>query len=157
MSVMAGIRLIQHAPGAPGLRLLGLGPGLKPTRGLLKLQRLLNKHAFWAQGRSTASLRKILAGSTVVVSLWRSKRLLGFGRATSDGICRAVLWDVVVAGDLQGHGIGRQVIEALLAAPGISNVERVYLMTTNSTGFYEQLGFKSSTNQQLLLLKRQNN
>ena len=153
---MVGIRLIQHAPGAPGLRWLGLGPGLKPTRGLLKLQRLLNKHAFWAQGRNTATLRKILAGSTVVVSLWRGKRLLGFGRATSDGVCRAVLWDVVVAGDLQGHGIGRQVIEALLAAPGIRNVERIYLMTTNSRGFYEQLGFKSSTNQQLLLWKRQN-
>ncbi len=151
---MTGIRLIQHAPGAPGLRLLGLGPGLKPTRGLLKLQRLLNKHAFWAQGRSTASLRKTLAGSNVVISLWRGKRLVGFGRATSDGICRAVLWDVVVAGDLQGYGFGRQVIEALLAAPGIRNVERVYLMTTNSRGFYEQLGFKITTKQQLLLLRR---
>lgn len=153
---MACIRLIHHAPGAPGLRWIGLGPGLKPTRGLLKLQRLLNKHAFWAQGRSKATLRKILAGSNVVISLWRGKRLVGFGRATSDGICRAVLWDVVVAGDLQGHGFGLQVIKALLAAPGINNVERVYLMTTNSRGFYEQLGFKSSTNQQLLLLKRQN-
>ena len=60
---MAGIRLIQHAPVAPGLRWLGLGPGLKPTRGLLKLQNLLNKHAFWAQGRSTANLRKILSGA----------------------------------------------------------------------------------------------
>lgn len=149
---MTGIRLIHHAPGAPGLRWLGLGPGLKPTRGLLKLQRLLNKHAFWAQGRSTASLRKILAGSTVVISLWRGKRLVGFGRATSDGICRAVLWDVVVSGDLQGNGFGRQVIEALLAAPGISNAERVYLMTTNSRGFYEQLGFQSAANQELLLL-----
>ncbi|KGG27043.1 putative acetyltransferase [Prochlorococcus sp. MIT 0702] len=154
---MAGIRLIQHAPGAPGLRWLGLGPGLKPTRGLLKLQRLLNKHAFWAQGRSTASLRKILAGSNVIISLWRGKRLVGFGRATSDGICRAVLWDIVVAGDLQGHGFGRQVIDALLAAPGIRGVERVYLMTTKSQGFYEQLGFENSTNQQLLLLKHKNN
>ena len=153
---MADLRLIQHATGAPGLRWLGLGPGLKPTQGLLKLQRLLNKHAFWAQGRSTANLRKILAGSTVVVSLWSGQRLVGFGRATSDGICRAVLWDVVVADNLQGHGFGRQVIEALLGAPGIDNVERVYLMTTNSRGFYEQLGFKTSANQQLLMLKRQN-
>ena len=62
-----------------------------------------------------------------MVSLWRGKRLVGFGRATSDGFSRAVLWDIVVAGDLQGHGLGR--------APAVVGVERVYLMTTNSAGF----------------------
>tara|TARA_B100000959_G_C14645997_1_gene486353 strand:+ start:170 stop:628 length:459 start_codon:yes stop_codon:yes gene_type:complete len=151
---MAGIRLIQHAPGAPGLRWLGLGPGLKPTRGLLKLQNLLNNHAWWAQGRSTANLRKILSGSNVIISLWRGKRLVGFGRATSDGICRAVLWDVVVAGDLQGCGLGRQVVKALLTSSAIRDVERVYLMTTNSSEFYHQLGFRNVDNQHLLIKKQ---
>ena len=151
---MAGIHLIQHAPGAPGLRLLGLGPGLKPTRGLLKLQRLLNKHAFWAKGRSHRELRKMLAGSTVVISLWSGKRIIGFGRATSDGTCRAVLWDVVVAGDLQGCGLGRQVLEALLACNAISNAKRVYLMTTNSAEFYRQLGFRYVDNQHLLVREK---
>ncbi len=151
---MAGIHLIQHAPGAPGLRLLGLGPGLKPTRGLLKLQLLLNKHAFWAKGRSHRELRKMLAGSTVVISLWSGKRIIGFGRATSDGTCRAVLWDVVVAGDLQGCGLGRQVLEALLACNAISNAKRVYLMTTNSAEFYRQLGFRNVDNQHLLVREK---
>lgn len=151
---MAAIRLIQHAPGAPGLRWFGLGPGLRPTRGLLKLQRLFNKHAFWASGRSIAQLRRLLAGSTVVITLWCGKRMIGFGRATSDGIYRAVLWDVVVAGDLQGCGLGRQVVEALLNAPSISTVERVYLMTTKSTDFYKQLGFQKTKKQQLLCLEK---
>ncbi|MFL0734051.1 MAG: GNAT family N-acetyltransferase [Prochlorococcus sp.] len=151
---MAAIRLIQHAPGAPGLRWFGLGPGLRPTRGLLKLQRLFNKHAFWARGRSIAQLRRLLAGSTVVITLWRDKRMIGFGRATSDGICRAVLWDVVVVGDLQGCGLGRQVVEALLTAPTIKSVERVYLMTTKSTDFYKQLGFQKTKKQKLLCLEQ---
>jgi len=148
---MSVFRLIQHAPGAPGLRLLGLGPGLRPSRGLLKLQRLLDKHAFWARGRSLQELRCLLARSEAVVSLWRGKRLVGFGRATSDHSCRAVLWDVVVAGDLQGRGLGRQVVEALLAGPCVRSVERVYLMTTNSAGFYRQLGFQQADPQQLLV------
>ena len=63
---MNGTRLLMHAPGAPGLRLLGLGPGLRPTRGLYKLQRLLNQHAFWAQGRSISQLRRMLAGSAAL-------------------------------------------------------------------------------------------
>ena len=148
---MTRYRLVEHAPGAPGLRWFGLGPDLRPTRGLLKLQRLFRKHAFWAESRSQSQLKRMLKGSTVVVSLWRGKRLVGFGRATSDGIHRAVLWDVVVAGDLQGQGLGRRVVEALLDSPRLRNVERIYLMTTNSAGFYRQLGFISAEQQQLLI------
>ena len=128
-----------------------MGAGLRPTRGLLKLRRLFQKHAFWAQQRNDAELRRMLRGSDVVVSLWRGKRLVGFGRASTDGIYRAVLWDIVVAGDLQGRGLGRKVVEALLSSPSLRNVERLYLMTTNSAGFYQQLGFKKVDPQQLLI------
>ena len=148
---MTRIRLVRHACGAPGMRLLGLGPGLRPSRALLKLQRLFQKHAFWAKARSTSDLRRMLLGSAVVVSLWRGKRLVGFGRATSDGIHRAVLWDIVVAGDLQGRGLGRQVVEALLESKQLMHVERTYLMTTNSTGFYQQLGFRKAEAQTLMI------
>nr|WP_225323185.1 GNAT family N-acetyltransferase [Synechococcus sp. RSCCF101] len=149
------MRLLRHAPGAPGLRWLGLGPDLRPTRGLWKLQRLLDQHSFWAAGRSRPQLRRLLAGSTVAVSAWQGKRLVGFGRASSDGVFRAVLWDVVVATDLQGVGIGRRLVETLLETPALSGCERVYLMTTNSSGFYRQLGFRSADSQQLLVRKRQ--
>tara|TARA_B100001175_G_C19438038_1_gene604654 strand:- start:316 stop:771 length:456 start_codon:yes stop_codon:yes gene_type:complete len=151
---MAPIRLVHHAPGAPGLRLIGLGPNFIPARALLKLQRLFDRHAFWARGRSFTQLRRLLAGSDAVVSVWRGKRLVGFGRATSDGFSRAVLWDIVVAGDLQGHGLGRRVLEELLHAPAVVGVERVYLMTTYSAGFYSQLGFRAADPQQLLVLRR---
>ncbi len=151
---MAYIKLIKHAPGAPGLRLLGLGPGLLPTRGLAKLRRLFDKHAFWANGRSFYQLRQLLAGSQVVVSLWQGKRMVGFGRATSDGICRAVLWDVVIPVDLQRQGLGRQVVEALLNSKSINEVERVYLMTSNSADFYKQMGFQNVEDQQLLVKKQ---
>ena len=151
---MTRYRLVEHASGAPGLQWFGMGPDLKPTRGLLKLQRLFDKHAFWAQQRNQRQLKRMLAGSTVVVSLWRGKRLVGFGRATSDGIHRAVLWDVVVAGDLQGRGLGRRVVEALLSTRSIRGAERIYLMTTNSAGFYEQLGFEAAQPQKLLIRKQ---
>ena len=65
-----------------------------------------------------------------------------------------MLWDIVVAGDLQGHGQGRRVIEELLHCHAVAGVERVYLMTTNSAGFYRQLGFQDAAPQQLMVLKR---
>ena len=146
------IRLIKHAPGSPGLRLLGLGPNLLPCKGVLKLRKLLDKHAFWAQGRSNKKLRQLLARSSVVVSLWRGTRMVGFGRATSDGTYRAVLWDIVVADDLQGMGLGRQVVDALLSAAIVKDVEKIYLMTTKSSEFYVQLGFEPCQGQSLLCI-----
>ena len=40
----------------------------------------------------------------------------------------------------------------LLAAPPVAAAERVYLMTTNSHGFYERLGFREATSQRLMRL-----
>ena len=144
------IQLLRHRPGAPGLR-LGLGPGLRPLGGIRQLQALFADNSFWASGRSASNLRRMLRGSEAVVSAWREGRLVGFGRATSDGCYRAVLWDVVVARDDEGKGLGRQLVSALLETGPVANAERVYLMTTNSQGFYERLGFESVENQKLML------
>jgi N-acetylglutamate synthase-like GNAT family acetyltransferase len=65
-----------------------------------------------------------------------------------------VLWDVVVADDHQGRGLGRRIVEALLQEPALQGVERTYLMTTNSAGFYEQLGFTAVDSQRLMLRQR---
>jgi len=139
----AAIEVVSHR--ARGLRLRWLPGQLK------QLQLLLDGHSFWAGGRSTRQLRRMLAGSQAVVSAWSGARLVGFGRASSDGVFRAVLWDVVVAEDQQGQGLGRRIVEALITSPTLERVERVYLMTTNSSGFYRQLGFQQVRSQQLML------
>ena len=139
----APIQLIRHRRSAWRLR---RAPGQ-----LRQLQQLLDAHSFWASGRSQRDLSRMLAGSQAVVSAWQASHLVGFGRATSDGVFRAVLWDVVVAGEQQGRGLGRGIVEALLQEPALQGVERVYLMTTNSSGFYEQLGFTAVDSQRLML------
>ena len=94
----------------------------------------------------------MLWGSEAIVSAWQGERLVGFGRATGDGQFRAVLWDVVVARDVQGQGLGRRLVEALIAMPVVTKAELIYLMTTNSEGFYQRLGFTNVQNQQLMKL-----
>tara|TARA_B100000902_G_C26502178_1_gene524498 strand:+ start:39 stop:503 length:465 start_codon:yes stop_codon:yes gene_type:complete len=151
---MKVISLVKHAPTAPGLRLLGIGPGLRPTNGLEKLQAFLNENTFWARGRNKQQICEMLSNSTVVVSLWHHNQLIGFGRATSDLVFRAVLWDVIIASDRQGLGFGKLIIEAILKNKKIKSVERIYLMTTNSSEFYKQFGFKINNKQSLLLLNK---
>ena len=137
------VHLVLHRSGAVRLR---WWPGH-----LEQLQTLLDQHSFWAQGRSRRQLKRMLAGSQAVVSAWRGGRLVGFGRASSDWSFRAVLWDVVVASDQQHQGLGLRLVSTLLVAPALREVERVYLMTTNGSGFYSRLAFAPVTSQVLML------
>lgn len=137
------IHLIQHRCGGLRLRLV-------PGR-MEQLRQLFEEHSFWARTRSQQQLATMLRGSQAAVSAWQGARLVGFGRATSDRMFRAVLWDVVVAGQHQGQGLGRRLVAELLQSPAVRNVERVYLMTTNSAGFYRRLGFDTTHRQHLLV------
>ena len=56
---MNEISLINHARGALGLRVFGLGPNLKPTNGLIKLKKLLDTNAFWAKNRTINDLKNV--------------------------------------------------------------------------------------------------
>ena len=151
------IQIIQHAPGAPGLRILGLGPKGRLVKGLHKLKELLDEEAFWANGRDYKSLRKMLFHSTEIISIWEEDCLIGFGRATSDKIYRAVLWDIVVKSEFKGVGIGKLIVENLINQKSIKNVERVYLMTTKKRSFYTKFGFKKEIKQELMILSKDKN
>lgn len=120
-----------------------------------QLQALFMDNSFWARERRLAGLLRCLQGSDVIVSTWDGEDLVAVGRATSDGIYRAVLWDVVVRQDWQGRGAGRAVVVRLLAAPAVRCAERVYAMTTHGTGFYQRLGFHEEGKQHLMLLQPQ--
>jgi ribosomal protein S18 acetylase RimI-like enzyme len=133
-------RVVLHGPGALGLRLWHLH----------RVQQLLDRHSFWACGRRRRDLNRMLAASQAAVSAWEGSRLVGFGRASSDGVFRATLWDVVVAEEQRGQGLGRRLVEQLLGAPALRGVERVYLMTSNGAAFYERLGFRSVDDQTLM-------
>ena len=148
---MKPVFLIKHSKGALGLRLLGLGPNFKPTKGLLKLQKFLHRNAFWAKDRTIKDLRKCLAKSDVIISIWSHNEPVGFGRALSDGIYRSVLWDIVIDQHHQGKGYGKMIVENILESKQIKHTKKIYLMTTSKKLFYSQVDFKEVTSQNLLV------
>ena len=150
--LMKDISLIKHASSAPGLRLFGLGPAFMPMKGLEKLQFLFNQNALWAKDRNIDQIKKMLANSNVIITLWNKNNLVGFGRATTDQVYRAVLWDIVVSKDVQRVGLGKIIVDELLKDKKINSAEKIYLMTTESKDFYKQLGFKVNSNQFLMML-----
>ena len=151
---MKNFNLIQHASGAPGLRIFGLGPKYIPQNGIKKLQTLFDENTSWASERNKNDIKKMLSRSDVVVSVWKDTKLIGFGRATTDKVYRAVLWDIVVDKKHQKFGIGKNIVKSLLSNQLILNVEKVYLMTTNFGKFYSKMGFKFEENQNLMFLEK---
>lgn len=120
-----------------------------------QLQALFEVTAFWASDRSPEDWATAIAHSKPVVTVWDGDRLIGFARATSDGIYRATIWDVVIHPDYQGAGLGRKLVETVLMHPHMNRVERVYLMTTHQQHFYERIGFECNSSTTMVLSNRQ--
>lgn len=124
------------------------------TKDLEQLRTLFEQAAFWAAGRRPEDLATAISHSCPVVTAWHGELLIGFARATSDGVYRATIWDVVVHDDYQGAGLGRKLVETVLSHPHMSSVERVYLMTTNQQRFYQRVGFSENTTTTMVLLNQ---
>ncbi len=154
---MNKFKIVKHAPGAPGLRYLGLGPNFAPQQGMKKLISLLHKNTFWAKNRSIASLSKMLSNSDVVISVWENKNLIGFGRATTDQTFRAVLWDIIVDKEYQINGIGMKIVQSILQNKLICKVEKIYIMTTHCQKFYSNNGFIVPEGQSLMVYNSSTN
>ncbi len=110
--------------------------------------------AFWAKHRQPGEMAQVIAHSKPVVTAWNGKQLIGFSRAMSDGLFRATIWDVVIHPDYQGAGLGRRLVETIIAHPHMNRVERTYLMTTHQQRFYERIGFEQNSSTTMVLHHR---
>ncbi len=117
-----------------------------------QLIQLFNRNAFWAQDRCPTSMARAIERSSPVVTLWDGERMIGFGRATSDGAYRAVIWDVVIDQDYRRQGLGGKLVETLISHPDVLGVERIYLFTTHQQGFYQRIGFVENPSTTLVLM-----
>jgi len=122
---------------------------------LRKLQHLLQSAAFWARDRNLEDLRLAVVNSNPVISAWEGDHMVGFARATSDGVFRATIWDVVVHPEMQGSGLGSRLMDELLKQPRLKRVERIYLMTSHQQGFYERLGFAENKTTTMVSLQQE--
>ena len=86
--------------------------------------------------RKPFDLAKAYRNSYAVVFAHQDGDLVGAARALSDGFYYASIFDVVVAPEHQACGVGRQMVQALLAR---LPVERVFFTSVfGKEGFYER-------------------
>ncbi len=99
-----------------------------------------NAAAEAGEGRSEERFRAALTHRTILVAE-QMDALVGYVEFDDDELCR-----LYVETELQGHGIGRALLEAALAHPRLANAERVVLQVwdenTRAVRLYESVGFR---------------
>ena len=116
--------------------------------------RALHDTAPWAQGRSRAQLRTLLRHSDIFLTAWDGEALVGCARVLTDFTVRALICDVIVDPEYQGHGLGRLLVEAVEAHPALQNVEMLCLFTTQKRDFYAHLGWEEHPGHGMMLHRR---
>ena len=96
----------------------------------------------WAGETSAATLERAVANS-ICYGLYDEERLVGFGRAVTDRATYAYLTDVVIHPGYRRQGLGRWLIESILAHPDLQGLRRVALVTRDAEQLYRQLGFSA--------------
>jgi len=96
-------------------------------------------------------LALLVRGSLYVVSAWEGDRLVGFARAISDGASNAYISTVAVLPEYQKRGIGRELIQRLIADH--DGIQFVLHANDHAYPFYLHLdvGFEPVTN---MLIRR---
>jgi GNAT superfamily N-acetyltransferase len=97
--------------------------------------------AYWAKGRPRAAVERAYANS-LVFGLYDGTRQIGVARVVSDTIIFAYLMDVFVHEDYRGRGLGRWLVETILAHPNLKDVRRWMLTTQDAHELYARCGFQ---------------
>ena len=99
---------------------------------------------WWTRGRKHDDIQEMLKHSDEIVAFCDSEtgRLVAFARVLTDYVYRGLILDVIVETAYRGRGVGRRLIESLLARPQLAKVERFVLFCLpEMMPFYGKWGF----------------
>lgn len=146
----AAIEAIREAnPGIPDPAFLAAPPELRQQLRLAvslgdddaEQARRLLAGAYWWEGTPAERIPSVQRASPAWVGAHdRDGRLVAMARATADGRT-AWLYDVVVAPELRGRGLGKRLFQLLLDHPAVRGAPTVRLTTKDAQAFYASFGF----------------
>ena len=101
---------------------------------------------WWTKGRTLEEARRVVGGSQRVFGICEAGggRLVAFARVLTDGVFKALIFDVIVAPDARHAGLGRALIRRIVEDPELSGVRHVELYCREELiPFYKPLGFSA--------------
>ena len=114
-------------------------------RQVLQLHELIRQQ-WWGGKRSLEDVRLMVKNTSLMIGLVerQTHRLVGYCRVLTDFVFRATVYDVMVAKEFQGAGLGARLMDTLNNHPKLQRVSFIYLACEpNLSQFYERWGFKA--------------
>ena len=105
---------------------------------------VLYAQAWWTDKRTRADVDAMLANTQLLFGLIdeATDALVGFSRVLTDYVYRGTLYDVIVREDLQGTGLSRLLLDAVVAHPALREVEAIDLTCLpEKSGLYAKWGW----------------
>jgi GNAT superfamily N-acetyltransferase len=105
----------------------------------------LSERAYWALGRSRATVEASIAQSLCFGAYDGSGRQIGFARVVTDQATYGWVCDVFVDESARGAGVGTALLAAIVADPRLADC-RLQLATRDAAGLYARFGFRPLRN-----------
>lgn len=104
------------------------------------IHHFLAKCSHWARGIPLDVLRRAIAHS-MVYGLYCEGAQIGFARLVTDRATFAYLTDVFITPEERNAGLGRWLVEAIVADPLLQDLRRWLLVTRGAKNLYLRCGF----------------
>ena len=96
-------------------------------------------HFYGLSNLDLETQEKVFRNSYAVVYLIAGDNVIGVGRAISDGICQAAIYNIAVRDEYRGKGLGKVIVDELLKQVEGCNV--ILYTHPKHFGLYEHWGF----------------
>jgi len=107
-----------------------------------ELTELYEAYEWWAD-RDVDGVYSCLEETDVAVGVRTGDRLVAAARVITDYRYYAMVYDVVVASDRRGEGIGATLMEGVVDHPGLTELPRLALLCRRGlVPYYESVGFE---------------
>jgi GNAT superfamily N-acetyltransferase len=98
-------------------------------------------HAYWCEGIPRETVERAVRHS-LCFGLFDGEAQVGLARVVTDHAVFAYLCDVYVLESHRGRGLGKWLIECVMAHPQLQGLRRFNLATRDAHGLYSQFGFQ---------------
>jgi GNAT superfamily N-acetyltransferase len=113
----------------------------------------LSGESYWSPGIPRETVERAARHSLIFSLLAPDGAQAGYARAVTDCATYAYLCDVFVVAHHRGRGLGRWLMERVLAHPDLQELRGIWLRTADPA-FYEPLGFRPPVLADLLAIQR---
>lgn len=106
------------------------------------VHRYLSEVAYWSPGIAREKVERA-ARHSLAFGLFKGERQIGYARMITDTATFAYRADVFVLPEHQRTGLGKWMIECVMAHPDLQGLRRMMLVTSDAHGLYAHFGFNA--------------